>query len=243
MHISPNNKKYIGITKQNVKRRWRSQGQGYRKSIFLYKAIQKYGWDNFEHLILYEHLSKEEAEQKEIELISKYKSNNPKYGYNIENGGKTIGTVSESTKEKLRKINLGRKISEETREKLCEAQQKIRKREKEQGIERKRLIGKDNGFYGKHHTNETKQKIREKNSGINSAWWGRKHTKEEIKKIAQAHKKMVEQLNDSKEAINIYSSVLDASTFLNCKPNGIYTAIYRKTKSHNYYWRYKEVKQ
>lgn len=241
MHIAPNNKKYIGITKQNVKRRWRGQGQGYKKNVLFYRAIKKYGWDNFEHKILFEHLTKESAEQKEIELINKYKSNNPKYGYNIENGGKTIGTVSESTKEKLRQANLGKKISEETRKKYCEAQQKIRKREKEQGIKRKTPSGKDNWFYGKHHTEETKQKIREKNSGINSAWWGRKHTKEEKEKIALAHKKIVEQLNSNQEVINTYPSVLDASISLNCNSNSIYKAIYRKAKSHNYYWRYKEV--
>ena len=36
--------------------------------------IIKYGWDNFEHEIVYENLSQREAQEKEIELIFKYKT-------------------------------------------------------------------------------------------------------------------------------------------------------------------------
>lgn len=137
-HICPNNKVYIGITCQKPERRW-SNGKGYKTSRYFYNAINKYGWDNIQHKILYKKLTKEEAEQKEIELIKKYKSNNLKYGYNIEYGGCHNGKTSEETKklislhhkrpnlgkhlsketkEKIRQGNLGRKLSEETRQKL-----------------------------------------------------------------------------------------------------------------------------
>ena len=72
MHIFPNNKKYIGITNQNVKDRWRSNGQGYEKQKAIWNAIQKYGWENIEHKILYQKLSKQEAEEKEQELIKQF---------------------------------------------------------------------------------------------------------------------------------------------------------------------------
>ncbi|MBP3801390.1 MAG: hypothetical protein J6I85_05165 [Clostridia bacterium] len=52
-----------------------------------YSAIQKYGWNNFSHEILYTNLSLEEANYKEAELIQKYQTTNPQYGYNIEKGG------------------------------------------------------------------------------------------------------------------------------------------------------------
>lgn len=80
-----NFKVYIGITKQDPRQRWR-KGEGYKGSYF-YKAIQKYGWDNFEHEILFEGLTKEEACLKEIELIKMYNSTNRKQGYNITKGG------------------------------------------------------------------------------------------------------------------------------------------------------------
>lgn len=52
-----------------------------------FKAIQKYGWNNFEHKILFSDLDIETASKKERELIAKYKSNNKKFGYNIADGG------------------------------------------------------------------------------------------------------------------------------------------------------------
>ena len=81
-----NSKKYIGITcRENINIRWQ-KGKGYSTQIFG-KAIDKYGWDNFEHEILFENLDKDEAESKEIELIKKYNTTNRKLGYNISKGG------------------------------------------------------------------------------------------------------------------------------------------------------------
>lgn len=53
MHTNKiNNKKYIGQIKQNPERRWREGGKGYVDSPKFWNAIQKYGWDNFEHEII-----------------------------------------------------------------------------------------------------------------------------------------------------------------------------------------------
>lgn len=82
-----NNKYYIGITKQNVNKRWGKNGKNYYTQYFGY-AIQKYGWDNFEHGILFDNLTETEAKNKEIELIKKYNSLHPN-GYNLTVGGDT----------------------------------------------------------------------------------------------------------------------------------------------------------
>ena len=81
-----NGKVYIGITKQKPKRRWHN-GAGYKNNKYFYSAIQKYGWNNFEHKILFEKLDFDEANNKEIQLIKKYDSTNRKKGYNIHTGG------------------------------------------------------------------------------------------------------------------------------------------------------------
>lgn len=117
MHISPNHKRYVGITRQSLIRRW-NNGRGYKDNKYFHRAILKYGWENIKHEILFTNLTKEEAEQKEIEMIAKYKSNQKHFGYNIQNGGNCRGTVSEETKEKIRKANLGKKLSKEMNEKL-----------------------------------------------------------------------------------------------------------------------------
>lgn len=84
-----NGRVYIGITKNKPYKRWKN-GEGYRlvKGDF-YADIQKYGWDSFEHEILYEDLSYDEAIKKERELVATYKSNQPEFGYNLTQGGRS----------------------------------------------------------------------------------------------------------------------------------------------------------
>ena len=74
-----NQKSYIGMTCLNPCVRWKG-GQGYSAQKKFYTDILRYGWDNFTHEILYSDLSKEEAMQKEKELITRY--NTIKNGYN-----------------------------------------------------------------------------------------------------------------------------------------------------------------
>lgn len=84
----PNGKKYIGITGAGYKKRWGKGGIGYKGQL-VYNAIEKYGWYNTKHYILLKDLTREEAEQKEIELIAKHNTTDRKYGYNIAKGGST----------------------------------------------------------------------------------------------------------------------------------------------------------
>lgn len=83
-----NGKKYIGITKNSPAKRW-ANGKGYQGMVFG-KAIDKYGWESFFHEILFTDLTKEEACQKEIELIARYNTCNPKHGYNQSAGGNAL---------------------------------------------------------------------------------------------------------------------------------------------------------
>lgn len=85
VHISPSNKYYVGITKLKPTQRWGKNGCGYKKQGF-YNAIQKYGWNNFEHEIIAEHLTEEEACNMEIALIKALNSDGEN-GYNNHCGG------------------------------------------------------------------------------------------------------------------------------------------------------------
>ena len=81
MHVNKiNGKKYIGIS-SNVKRRWSGNGKQYYDQVFGI-AIQKYGWDNFDHQIIKDNLSKAEACTLEQELIKKYNTRDKEFGYN-----------------------------------------------------------------------------------------------------------------------------------------------------------------
>ena len=122
-----NGKIYIGITSQKPEDRWGSQGCNYKSSPHFYSAIQKYGWNNFEHNILFTELTKEQACLKEQELIKEYDLMNREFGYNSTSGG-DIFVMNEETKQKIsqammgNKNGLGHPCSEEKKKKISEAQ-------------------------------------------------------------------------------------------------------------------------
>lgn len=120
-----NNKKYYGITSEKTPEiRWR---KGYSHNPHFQAAIQKYGWNAFDHIIIAKNLTKEEAGEMEAKLIQQNNTNNSEYGYNLTSGG-GIGVFRHS--EESKKL-----MSEHSK-------------------------GELNPMYGKHHSEETKEKIK-----------------------------------------------------------------------------------
>lgn len=171
MHICPNGKKYIGITSQNVYKRW-AKGTGYKRCPKFYKAIQKYNWEYIQHIILFTNLTKEEAEQKEVELIKKYNTTNDSFGYNLALGGNTTKgyKYTKEQKEKLSKSQKGKHIGSKNSRygKHCSDEIKLKiknaliKRYNENPELRKKISEKMKGnknCLGKHLSDETKRKI------------------------------------------------------------------------------------
>ena len=107
MHINKiNGKKYIGITRQTPTRRWRN-GDGYIRNPYFSRAIKKYGWDAFEHRILFRACSKEVAEAIEQDLIKGCHTQDHNKGYNIESGGSATPKVSEETRKRQSAMHKG----------------------------------------------------------------------------------------------------------------------------------------
>ena len=89
-HVNKTNGKvYIGQTQKELSDRFGKNGIRYKGQVF-YKAILKYGWNNFEHILLFDNLTSEMANILEIELINKYKTTNGDYGYNVSSGGNCV---------------------------------------------------------------------------------------------------------------------------------------------------------
>lgn len=240
-HTTPSNKVYIGITCQPVNERWRN-GEGYRGQIF-YRAVKKYGWEKIKHEILFEGLTKEEAEAKEIELIKEYKSNIKTHGYNVENGGNSTGKHSEATKTKISLSNKGKEFSEESKKLMR--------------LHHPDVSGEKNPNYGVKFSEEIRRRMSEskkgKQVGSNNPMYGRRHS-EECKKIQSENRKgkcvgadnpkarSIEQLKLNGEHIKTYDCVMDAERALKLPRGGgghISACAKGKLKSaYGFLWRY-----
>lgn len=142
-HTTPSGKIYIGITSQEISKRWQN-GFGYANNGYFMRAIKKYGWDNIRHEILFDGLSKSEAEKKEIELIILYNSANRDYGYNISNGGSSTGKHSEETKDKMRETAKAHNFSDRLHTKEVVNKRAISQRGHEVSEETRKKIGQAN---------------------------------------------------------------------------------------------------
>lgn len=148
---------YIGKT-NNLKRRWRSSGIEYKGTKHpIGAAFKEYGWDAFEHIVLEENLTNEEACEKEVYYISLYHSNDPKHGYNIAEGVDGGRIWREHPRGML-----GKHHSDEKKRQQSELMKKLIA-EGKCGATWKN--GHPRGMLGKHHSEEYKQKLRNIPSG------------------------------------------------------------------------------
>ena len=237
MHTNKiNGKKYVGQTCNSTTNRWH-RGKGYKKCTYFWNAIQKYGWDNFEHEIIASNLTKEEADNFEKLLIRKLDLTNKEKGYNLRSGG-SHGEHSEETKQKLREASLSKTVSKETREKISKATK-----------------GENNPFYGKKHTEDTKEKIRLSHIGVmtgsqNPNFNGRCCTEEWRKKQSESHRgqnsgkdnygaKSVTQYDKNYNTICVWDCIQDAANNLKINQAHIVSCCKgRRKTTGGFIWKY-----
>lgn len=212
-HTSPSGKVYIGITSKNPIKRWNG-GLGYLNNEYFSRAIVKYGWDNFKHEILFCDLSKEDAEAKEIELISLYRSDERAFGYNIQHGGSARGKHSEESKLKIGQANKGRLPWNTGKHRDDETKRKISESHK-----------------GMHLTEDAKRKISLANKG-------KKQGSEVVRKRAEACCKKIICIELGKE----FPSVKMASELTNINKNSISACLNgRSNSAGGYHWEYATI--
>lgn len=194
MHVNKiNQKKYIGITHTTLYKRWGNNGSGYkngRQSVFG-RAIDKYGWDNFDHIVLFENLTMDEACKKEIEYIKKYNTQDPNYGYNIQPGGQ-LGNAgvkfSEESKQKMSDVKRGKKLSEEHKRKISES-----------------CKGHKPGI----HTEEGLRKLREFNTGKTIPEETRRKISKSLTGIKRSPETLRKRKENSSRNVPVYCPELD----------------------------------
>ena len=141
-----NNKKYIGQS-IHIHRRWSEHKYALNNNThdndYLQKSWNKYGSENFQFIIL-ECCDVCELDAKEEYYISLYDTLNKNYGYNLISGVGVNRTVSEETREKLRQANKKRKTFPNMR-------------------------GENSPLFGRRLSDETKEKIRLARTGTKAS--------------------------------------------------------------------------
>ena len=182
-HTSPSGKRYVGISMYPEKR-W-ANGNGYKKNFLFYRAIQKYGWENFTHEILYSNLSLDEANRIERALIEEWGLTNPMFGYNLRdegNGGFGLDARRKMSESRIGNQNsLGNKLSCDTKRRISNALKSY-------------YSSHQQSMLGKHHSTETIKKLR-----------SREFSEETRKKMSLNHKNVSGVNNPSAKPIVQYT--------------------------------------
>lgn len=167
-------------------------------------ALLKWGYANFKVYIL-EYCEKENLIQREQYYFDKLNPN-----YNVcRTAGSTLGRIhSEETKEKLSLLRKGKKFDKHTEE----TKQQISQSRKG------KAAGLNHPMFGKSHTEETKNKMRQAKLGKNHPMFEKTLSEEHKAKISasQGNRKKVSVLDLETNTETIYNSLREAARALNC---------------------------
>lgn len=231
IHISPSWKCYVGITSLEIKDRWGKNGNGY-KSQYFGRAIKKYGWNNFLHIIVADELSKSEACEMEKLFVQCLKSNNPNYGYNISVGGDCVNLGMHHTDNVKKRIADRFSIQVDQYGKngeFIKRWESMRNVERELGIDASAIAKCCKGVYGT-------------SKGFVWRYKGDSFKKYEIEKIRESSQKIkVKQFSKEGKLIKTWNSISDAAAAIGVSSGMISQCCKgkrgRKTVS-GFVWRY-----
>ena len=185
-------------------------GKGQRKRIYHQSGKPcRVPKDKARIIFLKQNLTEEDAFKHEIYMIAVFGRKDLGTGilHNRTDGGDgASGAVrSEETKQKMSEALKGRVFTEEHRKNIGKSSKgRIFTEKSRQKMSKSQLgkrIGQKNPWYGKNHTEETKNKLRELNRGSNNHFYGKNHKEETKKKMSARHNKLLKFVSPSGEII------------------------------------------
>lgn len=207
-------------------KRYIGQHKGYEYDEYLgsgvriVNAVKKYGKENFKREIICYCDTQEELDEQEIYWIKYYDAANSEDFYNIAEGGngtcKTTGLTEEQEAERRRKISKAMSGPENPM----------------YGVH---LCGEDSGMYGKHHSEESKLKMR-------NAKLGRTLPEEQKKKISLNNPNVhsVDAYDEDGNFVKHFRTLRDANAFIGLNKNStgrLKEAIEKNKFYHGYYFK------
>lgn len=121
-----NGKQYVGQTTQPLRKRLAGhRHKSSAKTMYVARAIQKYGWENFEASVLTSCSSQDELNEQEVHFVLTLGTMAPK-GYNLAAGGGGTGIMSLEARKKIGAAHRGKTATPETRKRLSDAHKGIR---------------------------------------------------------------------------------------------------------------------
>jgi len=246
-------KYYIGYS-TNIKKRFQVHLSKLKNNchdnIFLQRAYNLDGEDNFKYEIINICETEEEAKEIELQYLTNLSIRNILYNLNYNNSGGDLITYhpdKEKIREKILKSHaetLSKMTIEERRQKYGKFGEKngmYGKTHKEEVKKNNSIIKKGNtNFEGRKHTEETKQKLSEirknKYTGEDNPFFGKQHTEETKEKI---RKKNIGNIPPNHKEILIdgtfYISMAEASRQLNISVPTILWRLNSKNPKFNNY--------
>ena len=179
-HVTPDGMYYFGQT-NNIKRRWSSNGAGY-KGTALYPYIEQYGWENIQHIVLFKDQTRENAlwiedflittaredgvciNKNKSGLVSKeegYNKNQMKHlrEQNYENEVRKRKEYYEQNKDKIKEQS--KQYREQNKDKIKQYQQEYREQNKDKIKEQSKQYREQNKDKIKQYYETNKDNIRE----------------------------------------------------------------------------------
>lgn len=191
---------YIGQTK-NFRHRMREHKKKYDK-YRLHRAIQHYGWENFDVEIIDVYSKRENADMAETRYIKEYNTLSPN-GYNLTTGGETRKALSQESREKMSKSQKERAKRPEDLQRRTE----ITKKRFQDPVERERMLkhlstGKDTPEYRAKISQSQKQRCKNPEERERRSMASKKWAEEHSKEISERMKKYYDSHPEARERVS-----------------------------------------
>ena len=242
---------YVIVNKINLKlyfgsHSWDGEGLDpdyYGSGKLIKRAVNKYGKDNFIVYPIQFYNTVEECRKAEEELLTKYDVANNIYCYNIKNA--SVGWTSEDMKGKNNPLYgkrgkdsplYGRHHTEETRNKMSEAQKGEKHHYYGKHLSEEHRKKLSQAHKGKKHTDETRKKLSESKKGKrgkDAPMYGKHHTDAARSKMIQSKKYLMTPIVaiDKNGKVKIFESQRECARQLNLNPGHIYQCLKGKCKT------------